>query len=177
MAKETKALSATGDDKHRIEHLPPRKNVPGWGRGNKYVLAPEDQPKVISALRRGASERSIAHSLGINYHTWMRVKKEDEEIASVLSETRRMEEDRLVTSLIDIASDREHMRQLDAIQFALRTRHRYRDHGAADAASGDNRVAIQINLPGPAASLEDYRHMIAVEAKLLDYDPENAPLA
>lgn len=151
-------LSATVEDEHRTEHRTQRSAVAGTGRGNKFVLHPDDQPKVIRAIRRGTSEVSIARSLRINYRTWCRVKAEDEEIASVLAETRRMEEDELVTMLIDKARTGD----TNAISFALKSRHGYRDHGTAPGGN-DKRVAIQINLPGPTASLEDYQRMIAVE--------------
>lgn len=159
-------MSAAANDKHRIEHRETAfslKNVsagkvPGWGRGNKFLLTDDERTKVVRAIRRGASGISIARSLRVNYRTWMRVKAEDEEIASVLSEVLAMEEIELRNVLIDKAKQGD----ITALMFALKTRHGYRDHGTPNGGD-DNRVAIQINLPGPSASLEDYQRMIAVE--------------
>lgn len=136
----------------------PQRRVPGWGRGNKFVLTEDERAKVIRAIRRGASGVSIARALRINYATWKRVKTEDEEIASALSEKLAMEEIELSNVLIEKAKEGD----ITALMFALKTRHGYRDHGAVNGGE-DNRVAIQINLPGPSASLEDYQRLIAVE--------------
>ncbi|EQB00238.1 hypothetical protein L288_18545 [Sphingobium quisquiliarum P25] len=159
-------MSAAANDKHRIKHRGTGKNlekipggkVPGWGRGNKFELTDDERTKVIRAIRRGASGISIARALRINYRTWQRVKADDEEIASALSEVLAMEEIELRNVLIDKAKEGD----VTALMFALKTRHGYRDHGAVNGGD-DNRVAIQINLPGPSASLEDYQRMIAVE--------------
>jgi len=160
-------LSAAANDKHRIEHRGtgasldkiPAGKVPGWGRGNKFALTDDERTKVIRAIRRGASGISIARALRVNYRTWMRVKAEDDEIASALSEVLAMEEIELRNVLIEKAKDGD----LTALMFALKTRHGYRDHGAVNGGD-DNRVAIQINLPGPTASLDEYQRMISVDA-------------
>jgi hypothetical protein len=151
-------LDDTGPDEHRAEHRTSPPVVTSRGRGNKFMLAPEHLPKVLRAIRRGASEVSIARSLGINYRTWLRVKAEDEEIASVLSESRKMEEDELVSLLMDKAREKD----VSAIAFALRTRHHYRDHGSP-LGQGDQKVNIQINLPAAQPSMDDYMKTIHIE--------------
>src|SRR3546814_12199149 len=60
-------------------------------------------PKVLEACRKGASEVSIARALHINYRTWCRVRTEDERVAAALAESRKLEEDELVTLLMDKA--------------------------------------------------------------------------
>jgi hypothetical protein len=107
--------------------------------------------KVLEACRRGVSEVRIARALGVNYRTWMRVRAEDERVASALSESKKLEEDELVSLLMDKARNGE----TTAIIFALKGRHGYRDQGVQPA-SGDARVNVTINLPAAQPTLDDY---------------------
>lgn len=121
----------------------------------KYLVPDQHVDKVVDACRRGVSEVRIARSLGINYRTWMRLRDEDERIASALVENRKVEEDELVALLLDKARDGE----TTSLIFALKSRHGYRDQGAPQAAA-DARVNVVINLPAASASAEDYARTI-----------------
>src|SRR3546814_12394715 len=100
-------------------------------------------PKVLEACRKGASEVSIARALHINYRTWCRVRTEDERVAAALAESRKLEEDELVTLLMDKARAGD----TTSIIFALKGRHGYRDQGAPQG-RGEQRDNIQINQIG-----------------------------
>jgi hypothetical protein len=121
----------------------------------KYLVPDQYVDNVVDACRRGVSEVRIARSLGINYRTWMRLRDEDERIASALIENRKVEEDELVALLLDKARDGE----TTSLIFALKSRHGYRDQGAPQAAA-DARVNVVINLPAASASAEDYARTI-----------------
>lgn len=121
----------------------------------KYLVPDQHVHKVVDACRRGVSEVRFARSLGINYRTWMRLRDDDERIASALVENRKVEEDELVALLLDKARDGE----TTSLIFALKSRHGYRDQGAPQAAA-DARVNVVINLPAASASAEDYARTI-----------------
>lgn len=121
----------------------------------KYLVPDQHVGQVVDACRRGVSEVRIARSLGINYRTWMRVRAEDERVASALAESRKIEEDELVALLLDKARSGE----TTALIFALKGRHGYRDQGAPPA-SADARVNVTINLPAAARSAEEYARTI-----------------
>ncbi len=142
----------TEELKHRAEHCVMLPAAPKRGPGQpKYVIADADLAKVLRAIRQGKSEVSIARALRINYRTWTRLKAENELIASVLSETRKFEEDELVGLLMDKARGGD----TTSIIFALKGRHGYRDNGTASG-PGDAKVNIQINLPAAQPSMDDY---------------------
>lgn len=124
----------------------------------KYLVPDQHIDAVLKACRKGASEVRIARMLGVNYRTWMRVRTEDERIASALSESRKIEEEELVSLLMDKARGGE----TTAIIFALKGRHGYRDHGVPPSASADARVNVTINLPAAAPSLDDYVQTVDV---------------
>ncbi|MEN3971590.1 hypothetical protein WJS89_02800 [Sphingomicrobium sp. XHP0235] len=135
------------NDKNRAEYrTEPQKRGVGHP---KYVIPEVEVNRVIRAIRKGKSEVSIARALRINYRTWMRVRDEDERIASALSETRRLEEDELVGLLMDKARAGD----TTSIIFALKGRHGYRDNGTPK--DGDDRVNVTINLPG-ANDMDSY---------------------
>src|SRR3546814_9665748 len=92
------------DNEHCAEHRGSTAVLAGRGPGQpKYVIPEEHVPKVLEACREGASEVSIARALHINYRTWCRVRTEDERVAAALAESRKLEEDELVTLLMDKA--------------------------------------------------------------------------
>ena len=168
-------MDGTARPEHRAEHRPAGLE-PGAGGGGgayspagalsgstpdprsdrrKYLVPDQHIDKVIDACRRGVSEVRIARSLGINYRTWMRLRDDDERIASALVENRKVEEDELVALLLDKARDGE----TTSLIFALKSRHGYGDQGAPQAAA-DARVNVVINLPAASASAEDYARTI-----------------
>ncbi|MEJ0010177.1 MAG: hypothetical protein WDN72_06505 [Alphaproteobacteria bacterium] len=112
---------------------------------------------VIAACRQGVPETKLAEALGINYRTWMRVREEDERIADVLAEGRKIEEEELVSLLLDKARNGD----LTATIFALKSRHGYRDMGTPGGGV-EQKVNVIINLPAPAASEEEFSRMINV---------------
>jgi hypothetical protein len=156
---------------HRAEHRTALGGGPAQGQGprpiplseagtpaldqrtdrRKSVIVEQYMPAVLDACRRGVSEVRIARSLGLNYRTWMRIRAEDERIASALAETRRLEEDELVALLMDKARSGE----TTALIFALKSRHNYRDQGAP-LATAEQRVNVTINLPAAQPSIEAY---------------------
>ncbi|WP_188449905.1 hypothetical protein [Sphingomonas psychrolutea] len=121
----------------------------------KYLIPNKDIGTVLDACRRGVSEVRIARGLGINFRTWQRVRVEDERVGSALAETRTLEEDELVSLLMDKARGGE----TTAIIFALKGRHGYRDHGTPTVAA-EARVNVTINLPAASATVEDYARVI-----------------
>lgn len=124
----------------------------------KYLVPDNQVTAILDACRRGVSEVRIARALGVNYRTWMRVRAEDERVASALAETRKLEEDELVSLLMDKARGGE----TTAIIFALKGRHGYRDQGAV-AVMAESKVNVVINLPAAQASLDDYSRLIEDE--------------
>lgn len=169
-------LDGKASPEHRAEHRPAglEPGVDGAGAGpysparalsgsapdprsdrRKYLVPAQHVDKVVDACRRGVSEVRIARSLGINYRTWMRLRDEDERIASALVENRKVEEDELVALLLDKARDGE----TTSLIFALKSRHGYRDQGAPQA-TADARVNVVINLPAASASAEEYARTI-----------------
>lgn len=170
------AMDGKGPPEHRAEHrsdgLEPGAGGAGGGPYSpgralscsapdprsdrrKYLVPDQHVDKVVDACRRGVSEVRIARSLGINYRTWMRLRDDDERIASALVENRKVEEDELVALLLDKARDGE----TTSLIFALKSRHGYRDQGAPQSAA-DARVNVVINLPAASASAEDYSRTI-----------------
>lgn len=121
----------------------------------KYMLPPEHVDRVLEACRAGVSETQIAKALGINYRTWMRVREEDEGVASALAETRKIEEEELVGLLMDKARKGD----TTSIIFALKGRHGYRDQGNAPVT--EHRTNIIIHLPD-ALPPDAYLRMIDV---------------
>ncbi|WP_271067292.1 hypothetical protein [Caulobacter sp. NIBR1757] len=97
------------------------------------------------------SETQIARALGVNYRTWMRVRAEDDRIASALAETRKVEEEELVSILMDKARGGD----TTALIFALKGRHGYRDQGNPQG-TGDPKVNVTINLPAAQPTIEAY---------------------
>src|SRR3546814_6717778 len=144
------------DNEHCAEHRGSTAVLAGRGPGQpKYVIPEEHVPKVLEACRKGASEVSIARALHINYRTWCRVRTEDEQVAAALAESRKLEEDDLVTLLMDKARAGD----TTSIIFALKGRHGYRDQGAPQG-GGEQRVNIQINLPAAQPSMDAYMKSI-----------------
>lgn len=121
----------------------------------KYLLPAEHVDRIVDACRAGVPETRIAAALGVNYRTWMRVREEDERVASALAEVRKIEEDELVAVLLDKARKGDTI----ALLFALKSRHNYRDQGPATVQ--DNRTNIVINLPD-SMTPESYLRMIDV---------------
>src|SRR3546814_7905942 len=80
------------------------------------------------------------------------VRTEDERVAAALAESRKLEEDELVTLLMDKARAGD----TTTIIFALKGRHGYRDQGAPQG-GGEQRVNIQINLPAAQPSMDAYK--------------------
>ena len=87
---------------HRDEHRAVAPAVPRRDR-RKYLLPQEHTDRVLEACRVGVSETQIARALRINYRTWMRVREEDERVASALSKAKKFEEEELVAMLMDKA--------------------------------------------------------------------------
>ena len=168
-------MSDSDIPKHRVEHRLDQPDgagdpaggayLPARGGGlfapdarsdrRKYLVPSQHIEKVIDACSRGVSEVRIARSLGINYRTWMRVRADDERVASALAESRKIEEDELVALLLDKARGGE----TTALIFALKGRHGYRDQGVPPTSS-DARVNVTINLPAAAGSAEEYARTI-----------------
>ena len=121
----------------------------------KFVLSDQHLEAVLDACRRGVPETKIARALGVNYRTWIRLRAEDERLASALAETRKIEEEELVSLLMDKARGGE----LSAIIFALKGRHAYRDVGQPVSAV-EQKVNVTINLPAARVSTEDYLQSI-----------------
>lgn len=155
-------------NKHRAGHRggPPTSQFPA-GAGapsdprtdrRKFVLSDQHLEAVLDACRRGVPETKIARALGVNYRTWIRLRAEDERLASALAETRKIEEEELVSLLMDKARGGE----LSAIIFALKGRHSYRDVGQPVGAT-EQKVNVTINLPAARASTEDY--LLAIETE------------
>lgn len=142
-------MTDADEDQHRAGHRP---GLPDTRTDRRKYLIPEhDIEAILAACRRGVSETQIARALGINYRTWMRVRTEDERISSALAETRKVEEEELVSLLMDKARAGD----TTALIFALKGRHGYRDNGAPQGAA-DPKVNVTISLPAAQPSVEAY---------------------
>lgn len=154
-------MTHQADTENRTEHRSGPPEVAKRGRGQPKYEIPDDQvAKVIAACRQGASEVSIARALRINYRTWCRVRTEDERIASALSESRKLEEDELVSLLLDKARAGD----TTSIIFALKGRHGYRDVGLASGTEPTVNVQV-INLPAAQSDMGDYMRTIEGTAR------------
>lgn len=131
--------------KHRNALEKPKRGKP------KYVIPERHIPGVLDAIRKNNTQASIAKALGISFHTWQRVRDEDERITAAIDETLNFEEKELVDLLMEKARNGE----TTAILFALKSRHGYRDHGQVDTGN-EQKVNVTINLPGAQGSVEDY---------------------
>ena len=139
--------------------------LPGTNDRRRYLIPDDAVPIVIDACRRGVPETKLAQALKINYRTWMRVRVEDERVAEVLAESRKVEEEELVTLLLDKARNGD----LTATIFALKSRHAYRASGIA-VGGVEQKVNVTINLPSPAASEEEFGKLIEITANKGDDD-------
>ena len=113
--------------------------APGSDR-RKYLVADQHVDRAIDACLCGVPEVRIARSLGINYRTRMRVRDEDECVAIALSESRKVEEEELVTLLLDKARQGE----TTSLIFALKSRHGYRDQDTPQAAGYQRELSHQL---------------------------------
>jgi len=161
-----KDIRNSAGDKHRSRHraLKAEQDKAGVAPapaprrdGRKYLIPHEAVELVLASCRKGVPETKLAQALGINYRTWMRVREEDERIADALAETRKIEEEELVSLLLDKARDGD----LTAMIFALKSRHGYRDMGTPGGGV-EQRVNVTINLPAPASNEDEFRRLIDV---------------
>ncbi|WP_374577386.1 hypothetical protein [Phenylobacterium sp.] len=140
-------MSATEPTEHRAEHS---ETAPVDARTDrrKVVIAPGDVSTILDACRRGVPETQIARALGVNYRTWMRLRVQDHRIASALAETKKVEEEELVSLLMDKARGGD----TTALIFALKGRHGYRDSGVSVDVSVKNTGGALVVPPAPSAS-------------------------
>ena len=158
---ESKDLENTPENKHRVEHRNAPNSADIRTDRRKFILTDEQADVILDACRRGVPETKIAYALSINYRTWMRVRVEDERIASALAETKKVEEEELVSILLDKARSGD----TTSLIFALKGRHNYRDHGTPQGGT-DAKVNVTINLPAAQTSLEDYTK--SIDAEVMD---------
>jgi hypothetical protein len=176
MTKRSKAPEPEAPAEHRAEH---RSGLPGplldalgdpitraveqRGPGAPPVVLSDDQTEAAArALRSRVPETRIARELGVNYRTWMRLRDDDDRLASALAEARKAEEEELAGLLIEKARRGETV----ALIFALKGRHGYRDQGAPPG-DGGSRTNIVINLPA-SMSPDAYSRLIDVTPERLE---------
>lgn len=156
---ENKELLGEESAGYRVEHRvaqPEAEIVPQHRTDRRKYLLPDNAiATIIDACRSGVPETKIARALGINYRTWMRVRDEDERVSEVLLESRKIEEEELVSILLDKARAGD----LPATIFALKSRHGYRDIGTAGGGV-EQKVNVTILLPAPAATEEEFSRTI-----------------
>src|ERR687886_284188 len=104
---------------------------------------------VRNLAEQGASEVEIAHGLGLNFRTWVRLRAENEDIKAVWEECRKAEEGRLVGRLYSVAMDAGHPQSVTAAIVLLKCRHGYRDQGPTGDGTDTPRVNLVFNLPAP----------------------------
>jgi|GEM_PF-1800969 len=138
------------DDKNSTKH----RTTPGKPKRGKpkYVIPERLMPQVLEAIRNNNTQSSIAKALGISFHTWIRVRDEDERIRSAVDEALDFEEKELANILLEKARAGE----TTAVLFALKSRHGYRDHGPVTGGGDEQKVNVTINLPGAQTSVDDY---------------------
>ncbi|MCP8939395.1 hypothetical protein NK718_12795 [Alsobacter sp. SYSU M60028] len=143
------------------------------GRPRKTL--PANGLRIISDLAcRGVREVEVARALGMSWHTWKRIREEDQEAKRAWEEAKAIEHDALVSSLFNMAVGApaeydaegnvvraEVKRDAWAAAFLLKARHDYRDTGAASEGGADQRVAVVVNIPAPM-SPEDYAKLVRV---------------
>lgn len=140
-------MTTTDLNKHRAEH---RGGAPVDDRTDrrKFIIAEGDVTTILDACRRGVPETQIARALGVNYRTWMRVRTQDARIASALAEIKKVEEEELVSLLMNKARGGD----TTALIFALKGRHGYRDSGVSVDVSVKNTGGVLIVPSAPSAS-------------------------
>src|SRR4051794_38982591 len=123
------------------------------GRPRKTL--PANGLQIIRGLAaRGIRELDVAAALGMGVHAWRRIRQEDPAAKEAWEESKAREHDELVSAMYVMAMGKP--AQFDgsgnktrdelkpdpwAAAFLLKTRHGYRDAGAADSTT-DNRVQI-----------------------------------
>lgn len=139
-------MSSIEPTEHRAEHS---KTAPVDARTDrrKVVIASSEVSTILDACRRGVPETQIARSLGVNYRTWMRIRTQDARIASALAETKKIEEEELVSLLMDKARAGD----TTALIFALKGRHGYRDSGVNVDVSVKNAGGVLV-VPAPQSA-------------------------
>lgn len=110
---------------------------------DKTKVTPATLELVKHACADGATVSNICHVLEINEHTFYRWKDTVPEFANAVREGRRIEHDRLVNKLTEVAL----AGNVTALIFALKSRHNYVDSGVGAATLVENKVAITFQLP------------------------------
>jgi hypothetical protein len=135
-------------------------------------IVPIDYTRVVDLASNGNSLRTIAEELGIRWGTFLRRRKEDEELEAAIQTGRGREESALAGRLYRIAmegSDRDASR---AIMFLLKCRSGWREGEEVDR-RGAVSVGVSITLPA-ALSIEDYQRLISGHPKALEADAVDA---
>ena len=135
-------------------------------------IVPIDYTRVVDLASHGCSLRTIAEELGIRWGTFLKRRKEDEELKNAIQAGRGREETALVGRLFKVAmqgTDRDASR---ACMFLLKCRAGYIEGQAVDQGAG---VAIGVQIVLPAAMTpEQYEKLISTHPQALEPDTVDA---
>jgi transposase-like protein len=115
---------------------------------------------IREACADGATVANICHVLGIVENTFYRWKDTYPEFAKAVKEGRRIEHDRLVNKLVEMAL----RGNIAALIYALKARHDLLDNQVNNVI--ENKVAITFQLPD-AMRPEDYLRTLTAEAEVI----------
>lgn len=105
---------------------------------------------------KGNSLRTIAREMGIRWGTFLKQRKEDDQLEDAIQIGRGQEHDALFGRLYDIATQSKGKEAVTACIFLLKCRHGYHERG--DLQETGSRVSVQITLPG-ALTPEQYEKL------------------
>jgi transcriptional regulator with XRE-family HTH domain len=126
---------------------------------------PANAAEIIQkGAENGATLEQMARALGVSRSTLERWRTEHPEIARAIQQGKKVEHDKLVGKLFELAM----AGNVTCILFALKSRHNYSDQGAPLV---ENRISINYQLPA-ALKPEQYLETLAAEAQVVR--PEQA---
>ncbi len=146
-----------------------------WAKNREKMLAatrkanridpPDNAAELIRrGAENGATLEQMSKALGVSPHTLERWRKEHPEIEQAIQQGKKVEHDKLVGKLFELAM----AGNVTCILFALKSRHNYSDQGVPLV---ENRISINYQLPA-AQQPEQYLQALAAEAQVIQ--PEQA---
>lgn len=139
---------------------------------DKTKVTPATLELVKHACADGATVSNICRVLEINESTFYDWKDKVPAFAAAVREGRRIEHDRLVNKLTEVAL----AGNVTALIFALKSRHNYVDSGVGAATLVENKVAITFQLPD-SLSPKQYLETLTSTAKTISPDDARRALA
>ncbi len=139
------------------------KGTSGNPNGPPRILVPQRDLHVVEELAaKGCREKDIARGLGMAQHTWTKCLHEQPEVKDAFDQGRQRLHDSLVNRLVQLALKGN----VACLIYATKVLLGYKESDG----SPDQRPIVNINLPGAAASLEEWQKQraLTVQAERVD---------